>query len=468
MFKTLQPLTQSPQTLEDLLIGRLSESLQASAWKLASLSEAVKSPLEWAIANATIVHPVRGRIAFTPYPYQAEFLSHYQDARRIVLKARQIGFSQVFALEALYTAIYTPDSTVLLVSRSQDLAVNLLRYCYQTFNNLKSVPTMVKANESEMGFANGSRIKSIPANRSTGRGFAANLVYLDEYAYAEYADDIYQSVSPTVSQGGRLIIGSTPNGMGNLFHALYAGDESFYHIKAPWYDCPAYYTDAEKLAGVPREQCAWYLRERPNYTERAWAAEYECDFVASGGQVFRNVRVVCTLKTPDSPEQHRGHAFMMGVDWGKSNDYTRLRLICRECKRMVDWDGFNQIGYHFQRERLKLMYDRWGNPPILAENNSIGNPNIEELQLDGLAVQPFETTATTKPPLIESLALAIERGEVQLPFEDIGELEAYEMKTNPNTGRPTYTAPDGMHDDRVMADALAWWGAVGNGNWWMA
>jgi hypothetical protein len=47
-----------------------------------------------------------------------------------------------------------------------------------------------------MGFANGSaRIKSIPANRSTGRGFAANRVYLDEFAYAEYADDIYQSVS---------------------------------------------------------------------------------------------------------------------------------------------------------------------------------------------------------------------------------------------------------------------------------
>jgi phage FluMu gp28-like protein len=68
---------------------------------------------------------------------------------------------------------------------------------------------------------NGSRIKSIPANRSTGRGFAANRVYLDEFAYAEYADDIYQSVSPAVSQGGYLTIGSTPNGVGNLFHQLY-------------------------------------------------------------------------------------------------------------------------------------------------------------------------------------------------------------------------------------------------------
>src|ERR1041385_4088991 len=113
------------------------------------------TPLAWARENATIVHPVRGRVAFKPYPYQTEFLEHCQDARRIVLKARQIGFSQVFALEALHTAIFTPDSTVLLVSRSQDLAVNLLRYCYQTFNNLREAPELVKANESEMGFDNG-------------------------------------------------------------------------------------------------------------------------------------------------------------------------------------------------------------------------------------------------------------------------------------------------------------------------
>ena len=71
-----------------------------------------------------------------------------------------------------------------------------------------------------MGFANGSRIKSIPANRSTGRGFTATDVYLDEFAYAEYAADIYQSISPTVAQGGRLTVGSTPNGVGNLFHEL--------------------------------------------------------------------------------------------------------------------------------------------------------------------------------------------------------------------------------------------------------
>jgi hypothetical protein len=143
------------------------------------------TPVEWAESHATIVHPSRGRVPFVPYPYQRDFLASYATPRRIVLKARQIGFSQVFALEALYAAIHEPESTILLVSRSQDLAVNLLRYCYQAYGNLISAPALKKQNESEMGFVSGSRIKSIPANRTTGRGFAATRVYLDEFAYAD-------------------------------------------------------------------------------------------------------------------------------------------------------------------------------------------------------------------------------------------------------------------------------------------
>src|SRR6476646_19931 len=74
------------------------------------------SPLEWATANATIVHPVRGRIPFAPYAYQAAFLNSYAEPRRIVLKSRQVGFSQAVALEALYVAIHEAEATILLIS----------------------------------------------------------------------------------------------------------------------------------------------------------------------------------------------------------------------------------------------------------------------------------------------------------------------------------------------------------------
>ena len=71
-------------------------------------------------------------------------------------------------------------------------------------------------------------------------------------------------------------------------------------------------------------------------------------------------------------------------------------------------------------------------------------------------MRPFTTTASSKPPLIESLALALEREEVLWLDNPVAtmELEAYEMKPT-RSGRMTYSAPEGLHDDTVIARALA-------------
>jgi hypothetical protein len=421
------------------------------------------SPLDWVKANATIVHPQAGRIAFTPYPYQVDFFNSWKEQRRIVLKARQVGYSQSFALEALYVALHTPDSTILLVSRSQDIATNLLRYCYQAHNGLKQAPDLDKANESEIGFPNGSRIKSIPANRSTGRGFAATRVYLDEFAYAEYADDIYQSILPTIAQGGSLTIASTPNGVGNLFYRLWIGSE-WWKQEIHWRDCPRYWTPEERESGIAPEAGEWYTTNRPNYTTTAWAEEFDCDFAGSGGGVFPGVEKCLRVAAPDAPLTHNGHRVVIGVDWAKRSDYTVLTALCVECGTVVDWERFNQIDYTYQRERLKAMCQRWHVHTVLPERNSIGDPNIEMLLKEKIPIMSgpddkpgFETTATSKPDLIELLRLRIERGEIAIPKDYAGEMQSYEMTRNKVTGRPSYSAPDGLHDDRVISLALAAW-----------
>lgn len=392
---------------------------------------------------------------FAPYPYQKDFLSAYDAPRRIIVKARQIGYSQVFALEALYAAIHEPECTILLVSRSQDLAVNLLRYCYLTHANLRDAPALDKENESEMGLTNGSRIKSIPANRSTGRGFAARRVYLDEFAYADYAEHIYQSIVPTLSQGGSLTIGSTPNGIGNLFHQLYQSGDGFVKWTVPWHQCPAYYTDDERERGIAHDQAAWYRQERPAFTERAWNAEYECSFAGSGGAVFRFVKERAT-----ATEQHsaiEGHSYVMGCDWGKTNDFTVLTIIDMVTKELVALDRFNQIDYAVQLGRLQALYDRFRPIVILAEQNSIGMPIIEQLWRMDLPVQPFVTSNSTKARIIEDLLLAFEQATIQILDDPIliAELQAFAVgKTS--LGLPQYGAPSGMHDDTVIATALAW------------
>jgi hypothetical protein len=126
------------------------------------------------------------------------------------------------------------------------------------------------------------------------------------------------------------------------------------------------------------------------------------------------------------------------------------------------------VDYVLQRGRLTALALKWGIKYILAESNSIGEPNLEMLQRDSdllranTRIEGFDTTASSKPALIESLVLAFERAECQWLADPIwmAELEAYEMKVSPNTGRPTYAAPDGVHDDTVMGRALAWRAAL--------
>ena len=83
-----------------------------------------------------------------------------------------------------------------------------------------------------------------------------------------------------------------------------------------------------------------------------------------------------------------------------------------------------------------------------------------------ITVEGFTLTATSKPPLIESLALCFEKVECQFQSDPVwtGELEAYEIKLSPQTGRSTYSAPSGLNDDTVIARALAWRAATHSGN----
>lgn len=364
------------------------------------------------MANATIVHPTRGRIPFAPYSYQAAFLNSHAEPRRIILKARQVGFSQAVALEALFVAIHEKEATILLVSRSQDLAVNLLRYCYLTYNSLREAPALIKENESEMGFANGSRIKSIPANRSTGRGFAATRVYLDEFAYAEYAEDIYQSVSPAISQGGSLTIGSTPNGIGNLFHGLYLAGDGFTRQAVAWHDCPAYWTPTEQQAGIPKELAAWYVRERPKYTAQQFAAEFECDFSGSGVVIF-TADVIDRAAAGALGEQpyREGRQYLTSVDVGRRQDATVINTfdISEEPYQRVCHERMERVPYPVIQQRIDAQAAAYPGQ-LIVESNGVGDPVIENLNS---YATPFVTTARSKVQAIQALQLLLEHGRLK-------------------------------------------------------
>lgn len=185
--------------------------------------------------------------------------------------------------------------------------------------------------------------------------------------------------------------------------------------------------------------------------------EILAEFIEGEGQVFRNIGAC--MGAPLAPQyirDHNRHKVVVGVDWGKQQDFTAISVGCADCKEELARDRFNKIDYIFQRERLKALIEPWHPAIVKVELNAIGIPNFEQLQRDGLPVVGFETTASSKPPLIENLALVFERGEWQFQADEIwtAELEAYERKVSPVTGRSSYSAPDGLHDDTVIARAL--------------
>lgn len=190
-------------------------------------------------------------------------------------------------------------------------------------------------------------------------------------------------------------------------------------------------------------------------SERAFQQEILAQFIETSGGVFRRVMDAATA---EARQPNDGEQFIFGVDWGKQNDFTCIAVLDSN-GAMVAFDRFNQIDYAVQLGRLQAMAKRYPPASIIAERNSMGEPLVEQLQRMGLPVQPFQTTNATKAAAVDALSLAFERNDVRILPEQIliAELQAYEAERLPS-GLLRYGAPEGMHDDSVMALALAWQG----------
>jgi hypothetical protein len=278
---------------------------------------------------------------------------------------------------------------------------------------------------------------------------------VDEAAMVPHLEDAWtMAIRPTLSDfRGEGLFGSTPRGL-NYFHTLFSlGADELEDEWASW-QMPT----ATNPCIHPDEIAA----AEASLPEDVFSQEYLAAFLSSEGAVFRNVPACLLAPTDQTPEAHRGHRVVMGADWGRQQDFTALSVGCADCSVELALDRFNRIEWAFQRARLTALAGRWYVREILAEQNSFGGPNIEALQAEGLNVIPFDTGPTTKGPLILSLALAFEKTEWQWLRDVVarGELLAYEATISRTTGRASYSAPVGMHDDTVIARALCHWQAT--------
>ena len=312
----------------------------------------------------------------------------------------------------------------------------------------------IKRGEKAVYFPGGGEVAVRSAdNPDSLRGEGLDFAVLDECAFIK--DSVWpESIRPALSdrKGGAMFI-STPKGR-NWFWRLWVagnddkiGDWKSFHFSTT--DNP--YIDPEEVATA-----------KNSLPSRVFQQEYLAEFIDDAGGVFRGVMAAAT-----STEQQQAidnHEYVIGVDWGKHNDFTVISVFDMDEQRQVLLDRFNQIDYSVQRGRLMAIANRFNDPLVVAERNSIGEPILEQLRNDGLRVwhdhagKPgFYTTVSNKQNLINDWALAFESGNAKILMDDvqIAEHQAYEMERM-SSGNFRYNAPSGMHDDTVIASALAW------------
>lgn len=298
---------------------------------------------------------------------------------------------------------------------------------------------------------------SLESGDSVGIGRRYGLVVLDEAAKARHLETAWnEAIRPTLTdfQGGAWFL-STPKGR-NYFWTLAqraGADEEWQHHHAP-------------TSANPYMQASEIDSARRSLPERIFAQEYLAQFLEDGGGVFRRITAAVDTDLPTDPhtarDAHDGRAYVIGVDWGRHNDFTVITVLDARQRAVVAVDRFTQIDYAVQLARLQAMHQRFPDAPILAEANSMGGPLIEQLCRLRLPVRAFQTTAASKAEIIEALALAFEQGELRIPAVQwlIDELMAFDQERTPSGGI-RYTAPSGGHDDGVMSLAIAWHAARG-------
>ena len=321
---------------------------------------------------------------------------------------------------------------------------------------LRPYATKVNNSEHQIKMPGGGQIDGWTLeDENAGRGRKYRRVIVDEAAQAKNLQKAWEmAIRPTLTDyRGDAWFLSTPRGR-NYFWQLYQlGMDT---------TRPEYKSWCMPTASNPYIAPEEIEEARQMLPEAVFEQEYLAVFLENEGSVFRNLLACLNAPLGTLVGDHAGHIIVAGQDWAKQQDYTCISIGCATCKVEIARDRMNQIDYHLQWSRTSELYRRWEVGRALVEKNSIGEPGLEALQRAGLPVEGFDTTAVSKPPLIENLALCLERAEWQFQADPVwtGELEAYERKVSPVTGRSTYSAPDGMHDDTVMARALMIWEAT--------
>jgi hypothetical protein len=205
------------------------------------------------------------------------------------------------------------------------------------------------------------------------------LLIIDEAAFIDEIEDIYPSAQKTLATGGKAIIISTPNGVGNWFHRNFTegelGTNGMTAIKLPWHLHP--------------ERGEEYRKNEDVLLGKKMAAqENDCDFMTSGDTVIDpeilNTYEKAHIKEPvkkegisddlwiwEYPDSLKTYMVVADVSRGDDKDYSAFHII--DTKSFVQVAEFKcKVPTREFASILVSMAVKYNMALLIVENSSIG------------------------------------------------------------------------------------------------
>ncbi len=380
-------------------------------------------------------------------PHAAQQLFHSSNARwRVLNCGRRWGKSKCAIAEAIKICFKKPKARGWVVAPTFPLVNEDWRVLFDITPSqiIKSVQKV----EKRVEFINGSEIEFRSAdNEGSLRGAGLDFAILDEAGRIK--EDSWNALRPALSdKQGRGIFISTPKGK-NWFYRMFLASGG----NEPGYE--SWHFPSNSNPYFPQEE---WDEAKANYPFDWFSQEFEANFLDENATIFRRIRSrIQGILEPYSSNKR----YFAGVDLAKYQDFTVISIL-DENKHLCAFDRFNQMEWAVQKERIVELCSQY-NADIWIDSTGVGDPIYEDLSHIYSAINGYKFTSESKGNLITALQISFEKDEITFPEIAvlIDELEAYEYKLLPS-GRFSYNAPQGYHDDCVVSLALANWGIVGS------